>query len=152
MRTKLSVAEGLEYLKRVEWDVELTGLSEDDPTVPDPRVQVTVEDVEFDTEALDAPVARVRVVAKEPVSIHGLTLCLKVTLWDGEYKACSWTSQLDHDDLEAVPFYAADTIAWRDMDTTEGLHTARAWYSRSLPRTWFAVDVACSSLALVRIL
>ncbi len=136
-------------LHRVEWDVELTGLREDEEHV---NVDVKVSDVVIDTDARDAPVARIHIVSQDPVPITGLTLRLRLNvIGDGE-PLCSWYSELHHDDVEGEPFDVAGELASREMDTQAGLHTARAWYSRSLPRTWFAVDVACSSLALARIL
>ena len=158
MRTQLSVAEGLELLTRVQFDVQLIGLLEDDEDAEVPLVRVSVKDVVYDLHAPLAPVARITIEANEPVSIRGLVLHLSVTLREVSEEEenednvlATWDSEVRHDDME-VPYDVYDSIAWRDVDTSVGLHTARSFYSRSLPRTWTSLDVACSSLAVARLL
>lgn len=141
MRVQLDRQIGLDVLQRVSFKVSTN--------VEDAKIS----HVSYDADALHAPVARIGIEAGEAVSTDGLVLqvTLSIERRDGGEKLAVWTSELNHDDLEEGPYDVAGSMASKSMEC-KGMFTARAWYTRALPRKWMGIDVAVSSLAVWQLL
>jgi hypothetical protein len=149
LRLRMSNEEGLALIRRFQWAVDVDCLVDGETLFPTEAMNIQVKA----TEAQPAPCLHITIAPPHPVLVDRLELLIVLKAFLDGVPHLRWSSQLTEDAHENG-FYDADStdLCSKFMDSSEGFHTAKALYSRGLPRRWLGVTLTANALGIERAL